>query len=64
MAVSLRVWPFPSPDEDATVLVVGVGRDDAAALDLWFCRAGVYHEVVPGAAGTSSGELVAITVIL
>ena len=57
MAVSLRVWPFPSPDEDAAVLVVGVGRDDAAALGLWFCRAGVHYEVVHGAA-RFFGELV------
>ena len=59
MAVSLRVWPFPSPDEDASVLVVGLDRDDAAALGLWFCRRGLHHEAVPGAAGVPSfGEIV------
>ena len=58
MAVSLRVCPFPLPDEDATILVGGVGRDGAAALGLWFFRAGLPHEFVHGAASAPSfGEL-------
>ena len=35
-AFNLRVRPSPPSDEGATVLVVGVERDDAAALNLWF----------------------------